>query len=157
MVVAGIMLLVAGCELDDGGGLLVTSPGGATDVVGLWTGVESIAGMDGFEGVDVGSIEEGIRFAVALRLAADGRFTLHAFDFPAAAGSERRVCTGIYDRDGRTLKFFPDAVCRPLPLSRYTIGRTAPDGLTLEASTARTPGGGEPVGDIRVRFELERD
>ncbi|MFW6078298.1 MAG: hypothetical protein ACODAE_01670 [Gemmatimonadota bacterium] len=154
---AGMAFVVGGCELDEGGGLLVTAPAGTSDVVGLWTGVESIAGVDALDGVAVGSIEEGIRFPVALRLTADGRFALNVFGFPVAGGSERRVCTGIYDRDGRTLAFFPDAVCRPLPLSRYTIGRSVPDRLTLEASTARSPGGGEPVGDIRVRLDLERD
>lgn len=154
--VVALLLAAAACEVGDGG-LLVGGVSGPASLVGVWTGTEEITGADDIGEVPVGSIEEGVRFPVSLRLTAKGRFTLRVFGFPVAAGTESRVCRGVYEGEGRTLVFFPDTTCRPLPLSRYVIGRTLPDGLTLEARTEREATGKEPVGDIRVFIDVQRD
>lgn len=153
----GVLACVAGACEHDGTGLLVGGAGPAT-VVGLWTGTEEITGETDIRGGPVGAMEEGIRFPVALKLSKHRRFTLRVSRFPVSGGgSEDRTCRGVWERDGRTLALFPDSACRALPFAEYVIGRSLPDGMTLEASSGRTATGGVQPGNIRVVFALDRD
>lgn len=156
VLVAVLAAGLSGCEHGADTDPLVTGSTEGEDLVGFWTGTERLAGMDDeVRGVDRGQ-EEAFSFRVALRLRANQTFRFWAFNFPVGAQTEQRVCEGVWEREGRILEFFPETVCRPLPLSRYAIGRFFPDGLTLEARTNAGPGG-PAAGSIRVRIRLERD
>lgn len=156
MLVALLLALgVAGCEEGADTAPLVVVPRGG-DLVGMWTGTEEVTGAtDVVSGVD-GGIEEGVKFRVALRLRSDRAFRLWVSNFPVAGQTESRVCEGVYDLDGNILEFFPESVCRALPLSRFSIGRAFPDELTLDARTNRTTRT-STTGSVRVFMRLERD
>lgn len=164
ILAAGLATAIAatGCDDDDGFDAIVAFGPDLEDVVGFWTGVEEITGAGGAAAILLigDQYQSGFRFPVALELRIDRSFVLRSFAVAVRdAGENDRVCTGVYAIDGNTLKFFPNELCRPLPLSAYTIGRFAPDGLILEANT-RAPvllSGDPAVGDIRVRIRVERD
>jgi hypothetical protein len=145
-----LALVLPGC---DGEGVLVFGPD-EEDLAGVWVGVEEITGVDDA----VAAPGHGFSFPVALDLEADGDFVLRSFGFPVEEAGEDRVCRGIFQVEGSTMRFFPNDLCRALPLNRYTIGWFAPDGLILEASTLQATGEpGAGVADIRVRIRVERD
>jgi len=148
--VVALALVLPGC---DGEGVLVFGLD-EEDLAGVWVGVEEITGT----GDAVAAPGHGFSFPVALELEADGEFVLRSFGFPVEEAGGDRVCRGIFRVDGSTMRFFPNDLCRALPLNRYTIGRSAPDGLILEASTLQAMGEPDAGGaDIRVRIRVERD
>lgn len=152
---AALLIGVAGCE-EDPDGILIGGGSERGALAGFWTGTAEITTEDDEVRAVAREFEKGVRFRVALRLRRGGGFTLRVFNYPVSRQTSRRVCTGVWEREGRILEFFPNAVCRALPLSRYVIGRQLPDGLTLEANTRRRPHEREPA-DIRVFMRLERD
>lgn len=141
-----IGLVASGCDGEGPEGIVIGDPV-EHELAGLWTGTEAITTQgDASSRVQ----DDGFQFAVSLMLEKDRRFTLRTFDFPVDGG-EGRLCKGVYRATGRDLEFFPDSFCRALPLHRYTVGRSFPDGLTLEARSGVSSGA-----DIRVRILVER-
>jgi len=129
---------------------------------GLWTGVGEITSAERTTPVTgTDAVRDGFAFPVALELHRDREFTLRSFGYPiiGAPTEEQRFCRGVFAVRGNTIEFFPDDVCPALPLYKYTIGRSFPRGLELEARTRPTVPGrvfGESV-SIRVRFDLQRE
>lgn len=144
--------VLAGCEP---GSELIFGESNPGDVVGFWVGEEEITtAEDPGSGATLG--QQGFSFPIALQLRSDGRFRLTTTNFPAEYGNEAsRRCDGVYDRTGRSIEFFADRACRALPLARYTLGRTLPRGLTLNASTASLTAFSPAT--IRVRIRLSRE
>jgi len=163
-VVLGIALCLAGAGCDEHEITPFTPLAGfepdALD--GLWTGRAEITSVErAGTGSGPGGVQDGFAFPVALELDRDRRFVLRSFGYPAAGAprEDARFCRGVFAVDGNALEFFPDDVCPALPLHRYTIGRSFPGGLHLEART-RPLLPGQFFGDaasIRVRFDLERE
>lgn len=130
-------------------------------VDGLWTGTAAITSAERttpFTGT-TGAVTDGFAFPVALELRFDRSFTLRSFGYPivGAPTEDKRFCSGVFSVSGNTIAFFPNDICPALPLSRFTIGRSFPRGLELDARTRpATPGHvfGEAV-SIRVHFHLE--
>src|SRR5690606_23766624 len=158
-VVLGIALCLAGAGCDEHEITPFTPLAGfepdALD--GLWTGRAEITSVErAGTGSGPGGVQDGFAFPVALELDRDRRFVLRSFGYPAAGAprEDARFCGGVFAVDGNAIEFFPDAVCPALPLHRYTIGRSFPRGLHLEART-RPLLPGQFFGDaasIRVRF-----
>jgi len=128
---------------------------------GLWTGHAEITSAERTTTFAGSGVQDGFAFPVALELDRDRRFTLRSFGYPivGAPTEDKRFCRGVFAVRGNAIEFFPDDVCPALPLSRYTIGRSFPRGLQLEASTRPVRPGqffGESV-SLRVRFVLERE
>jgi len=148
LAVAGLLLAIGGAGCDDG----IDDPvviKGRVALVGTWTGTAEITTAE-----DIGP-QDGTVFPVLLDLDKDGRFELITSNYPASfTDPSRRVCFGFWEREGATLELFPVEACRALPFARYTIGRTFPDGLTLDASTATSPV--HTPGSIRIRMRLDR-
>jgi hypothetical protein len=156
-----LVTITTGCDDADGpAGRLVAAEITADALPGFWTGVARVT--DGFDEMSAlrrdGPTSFG--FPVALELRRDRGFVLRAVNFPVAGGGldGDRFCTGVYNIAGRFLEFYPDHVCRALPLHRYTVGRFVPDGLLLEAeSTPARLGAGQFENiTVRVLFRLER-
>ena len=112
-------------------------------LVGTWTGVEEIRTMQD---------NNAFSFPILLNLDDDNRFTLFTAHYPASYDNESdRTCSGAYVRSGNTLTFFPAHSCRALPLTKFTMGRVLPGGVTLEARSNSS------YASIRVLIRLERD
>ncbi|HEX7051558.1 MAG TPA: hypothetical protein VF188_15230 [Longimicrobiales bacterium] len=142
------VLAVAACETGEATTGIVFLDPSSESLVGRWAGVEEIGGERGV----------AVRFPVTLSLGADRRFVLRTVGFEVSDGADARFCAGVFRLEGNLLEFFPDAACRALPIARFVVGRSFPDGLTLEGSTGR--GGGNPEFrgvDVRVRIVVERD
>jgi hypothetical protein len=127
---------------------------------GAWSGVEEITTDNditsniNFPGTTAG----GFSFPVVILFDGTNRFTLLTSNFPTSYDNESdRSCTGIYARSGSMLSLYPGSQCRALPMFKYTIGRTLPDGISLEA---RTNTSGDPMASyasVHVRFNLTQD
>lgn len=154
---ATALLVVAFAACDDDESLLVFAELERDALVGFWTGEAEITTEGDISRTEPGPIDEGVTFPVALQLTDKGRFVLHTFNYPVASATTRRTCSGVYEREGRRLEFFPNVVCRALPLNDYTIGRAVPDVLILEARAGLRPDGSEPLGNMFVSMRLERD
>jgi len=159
----GVLLtaaLAAGC---DGENRFADGPfidlDARVELAGFWTGaIEITQRGDQVPNMRAGDTHEnGFSFPVALLIRPDRTFVLWSYHFPV--GQDDRVCTGVYQADRRTVQFFTDRLCRSLPFSRYTVGRSFPDGLLLESRTGvPLVGSAEPrAGDIRVRIRVDRD
>ena len=80
----------------------------------------------------------------------------------------------ILDRDGRPLAYNVDAessaanprevadplkfvnqLCRALPLTKFTLGRTLPNGISLESRTGAAINQSSSFMNLRVRFRLD--
>lgn len=121
---------------------------------GRWSGMTEITSADDI-GTDRSNNGRGFVFPVVLDLRKGGRFTLVTSNYPASYTDDAsRTCQGTWQRSGQTLELFSFEACRALPVARYTMGRTLPDGLTLEASTRSAPT--YTPANIRVSIRLER-
>jgi hypothetical protein len=98
----------------------------------------------------------GFAFPVVIQFDGVTRiFVLRTANFATSFNNEEsRTCTGIFTKDNSTIEFFPDRLCRALPLTKFTIGRTLPDGITLEATTGAAINQSASFVDLRVRFNL---
>lgn len=150
VLVVGVMMGWVAC--DDGDhpeGWMFLAPG-SEELAGLWTGQAVIAGST-TGGVGSSGELGGVRFPISLDLHRNREFTLRTVGYPVSgSNTEARTCTGVYRVSARQLEFFPNAACRALPLYRYTIGRYAPDGLTLRGEAQGTGFGN------RVEIDVER-
>ncbi len=161
-VVLGIALCLAGaaCEEHEITPFFPLAGFDPPALDGLWTGSAEITSAEHTTPfVGTGAVQDGFAFPVALELDRDRTFTLRSFGYPivGAPTEDQRFCKGVFAVRGNTIEFFPDDVCPALPLHRYTIGRSFPRGLALEARTRPVVPGrffGESV-SIRVRFNLE--
>jgi len=161
-MVLGIALCLAGagCDEHDITPFLPLAGFEPAALDGLWTGYEEITSAERTTpAVGPGTVQDGFVFPVALELDRDRTFVLRSFGYPIAGAprEDARLCRGVYAVDGNAIAFFPNDVCPALPLSRYTIGRSFPRGLQLEARTRPLKPGqffGESA-SIRVRFSLE--
>lgn len=118
---------------------------------GRWSGTTEITAAN-----DIGSTGRGIVFPVVLDLRKGGRFNLVTSNYPTSYTDESlRTCEGTWVRRGAMLELFSFEACRALPVSRYAVGRTLPDGLTLDASTQTAPT--YTPASIRVSIRLVRD
>ena len=151
VVLLGVVL--SACE--EGTTELVIGNASPADVVGFWVGQEDITTEeDPGAGNLLGTL--GFTFPVALQLQSDGRFHLTTTNFPTRLDNEAaRTCEGTYTRRGGSIQFFANRACRALPLSRFTLGRTLPRGLNLDASTASVASSGPA--SIRVRIRVNRE
>ena len=128
-------------------------------LVGSWSGFEEITTAEDNAG-NVGSpADRGYSFPVVLNLDNNGRFTLVTSGYPTSfSNPDDRSCTGVYTRtDSRSIAFFPDESCRALPMSKYTIGRVAPAGITLESRSTAVNNPAANYLTMRVFFRLDSD
>jgi hypothetical protein len=149
--------LIAACEVDPTH-VFFQSPSDA-NLVGSWTGMEEITTAEDNAG-NVGSpADRGFSFPIVLNLDGSGRFTLFTSGYPTPFDNpEDRSCGGVYTRtDSRSITFFPDAACRALPMSKFTLGRVAPTGITLEARSTAVNNPAANYLTMRVFIRLDRD
>lgn len=129
------------------------------NLVGTWVGTIEITTTNDV-GYNYGSpADRGFNFPVVIDLNDHGGFTLITSGYPTSFdnGSDR-TCRGAYTRiDSRSLSFFPAAACRALPMTKYTIGRVAPDGITLTANANVVGNPSASYLPMRVFMRLERD
>jgi hypothetical protein len=134
---------------------------GPTDanLVGSWSGFEEITTAEDNSG-NVGSpADRGFQFPVALTLDGNGGFTLFTSGYPTSfEDPDDRSCSGLYTRtDSRSITFFPHESCRALPMTKFTIGRVAPSGITLEARSTAVNNPAANYLTMRVFIRLDRD
>lgn len=149
--------MVAGCDADPNAFFFQ----GPTDanLVGSWSGFEEITTAEDNAG-NVGSpADRGFRFPILINLHGDGRFTLLTSGYPTSFNDPNdRSCSGLYSRtDSRSISFFPNESCRALPMTRFTIGRVAPAGITLEARSTVVNNPAASYLTMRVFIRLDRD
>jgi hypothetical protein len=152
-----IAALMAACDVDPDA-VFFQSPSDA-NLVGSWTGTEEITTAEDNSG-NVGSpADRGHQFPIVLNLDATGRFTLFTSGYPTSfERPEDRSCSGTYARsDSRSISFFPNESCRALPMTKFTIGRTLPDGITLEAKSLAVNNPAASYLTMRVFIRLDRD
>ncbi|MGH7471519.1 MAG: hypothetical protein ACRENP_26505 [Longimicrobiales bacterium] len=143
--------LVAACE-DTNDPVFIFEESAGFDLVGVWAGVAEITTAEKV-GTNFGG---GFTFPVVLSLRLDRRFELITANFPTSYFDESdRDCKGVYTVEGNSVRFFAEETCRALPLSRYSVGRVIPSGLTLSASTLNTVNQNNAT--IRVLMRLDRD
>jgi hypothetical protein len=126
-------------------------------LAGAWSGIEEITTDNditsniNFPGTTAG----GFSFPVVILFDGHGQFTLLTSNYPTSYQNEEdRSCRGVYTRSGSSLSLYPASQCRALPMYKYVLGRTLPDGITLEA---RTNTSGDPMASyasVHVRFNL---
>jgi len=128
-------------------------------IVGVWSGVEEITTDNditsnvAFPGTGAG----GFSFPVIIEFQGS-RFTLTTSNFATSSADESaRTCNGIFTRSGTSIQFFPAQQCRALPLNKYTVGRTLPEGMLLEARTNTSASSLASYASIHVRFNLDRE
>ena len=147
-VIAGMALALAACDVEAGRVTFGDIPAD-TRLEGVWSGMTQIS---------TAQDNSAFSFPVVLQLDRSDRFTLITANYPAAYDDQwDRTCSGIYTRSGNTITFYPRYSCRALPLSRYTLGRTLPDGITMEANTNDIPSSMGNYASIRVLMQLERE
>jgi hypothetical protein len=149
-----VLLLGVFCACDSETNLFFADPL-PDSLYGQWIGsVEITTQENPGSGPTLGP--RGYSFPVALNFGRDRHFRLNTVNFPALYNDEySRICEGTFARDGIKMEFFADRACRALPLTKYTVGRLLPSGLTLEASTANTPM--YTPATIRVHFRIHRE
>jgi hypothetical protein len=98
----------------------------------------------------------GFAFPVVIQFDGLNRtFVLRTANFSTSFNNEEdRICAGIFTKDSNTIEFFPNQLCRALPLTKFTIGRTLPDGLNLDARTGPAINQSQSFVDMRVRYVL---
>jgi hypothetical protein len=150
-----LAVVVAGCDVDPTH-VFFESPTDA-NLVGNWSGIEEITTAED-NSPNVGSpADRGFSFPVVINLTSDGRFTLITAGYPTSFDNQSdRSCSGVYTRRANTVTFFPRESCRALPMTRYTVGRVLPSGITLNANT-NSVGNPAPYLTMRVFMRLERD
>jgi len=164
---AGVMrrfqlaLLVAGltAACDDEPNLFFFQSPTDANLVGSWSGFEEITTAEDISG-NVGSpADRGFQFPIALNMDGNGRFSLFTSGYPTSFDDPSdRTCSGIYTRtDSRSITFFPSESCRALPMTKFTIGRVAPSGITLEARSTAVNNPAASYLTMRVFIRLDRD
>jgi len=149
LALLGLLALSLACDAEIEDPLFIK---GDQSLVGTWTGTAEITTAGD---IGSGSSSGGVVFPVLLELRKGGRFELIASNFPTAfSDPNERTCAGSWERRGTMLELFAFEACRALPFARYTIGRTLPDGITLDATTATSPV--HTPGNIRATLRLER-
>lgn len=144
-----VVLLVGLSGCDDGDhpdGWVFLGPT-PKELEGVWTGEALIAATTS-DGTVVD--RDGFRFPVSLDLHANQHFVLRTFGFPVSGHPEDRTCAGIFRVTSQQLEFFPNTSCRALPVSRFTIGSFAPNGLTLRSEPW------DPSFGTFVKIQVER-
>jgi hypothetical protein len=152
-----IALLIGACDVDPTH-VFFQSPSDA-NLVGSWSGMEEITTAEDISG-NVGSpADRGHQFPIVLNLDASGRFTLFTSGYPTSfTRPEDRSCSGVYTRtDSRSISFLPNESCRALPMTKFTIGRTLPDGITLEAKSTAVNNPAASYLTMRVFIRLDRN
>ena len=128
------------------------------NLVGTWTGVEEITTDDDItSNINFpGTTQGGFSFPVVINFGADGRFTLYTANVPTSYRYEEdRTCSGAYSRKNATVQFYPSYLCRALPMSSYTLGRTLPSGISLEARTNTSGSTMASYASVHVRINLD--
>ena len=129
------------------------------NLVGSWSGFEEITTAEDNAG-NVGSpADRGFSFPIVINLESNGRFTLFTSGYPTSFDDPNdRSCRGSYTRtDSRSISFFPNESCRALPMTKFTIGRVAPAGITLEARSTAVNNPAANYLTMRVFIRLDRD
>ncbi|MGQ0813096.1 MAG: hypothetical protein ACT4O1_01360 [Gemmatimonadota bacterium] len=128
-------------------------------LTGVWVGTEEITtDEDIASNSSYGEYGKGFSFPVVIDFDGRGRFTLFTGNFPTSYRNEAdRTCSGVYTQTSHTLRLLPNEQCRALPLTRFTIGRILPGGISLEARTGSSMSSLASYASVRVRFRLERD
>lgn len=125
---------------------------------GVWTGTGEITTDDDLAWNTTYNDNRGFNFPVVIQFDEDGSFVLHTANFATSYDNEAaRTCSGVYSKSNATLNFFPGELCRALPLTKFTIGRTLPSGISLEARTGSTLSPSASYVNMRVRFRLDPD
>jgi hypothetical protein len=152
-----LALPITACDVDPTH-VFFQSPSDA-NLVGSWSGMEEITTAED-NATNLGSpADRGFAFPIVLNLESNGRFTLFTAGYPTSfQDQDERSCSGLYTRtDSRSISFFANSACRALPMPKFTIGRVAPTGITLEA---RSTAVGNPAANyltMRVFIRLDRD
>jgi hypothetical protein len=159
--IAALAILGVACDKDENQfpDIVTVESSETARLAGFWTGVAEVSGpLDPTANAGTRG-ERGTTFVVALRLDPSGGFMLWSPDYPAVGVPEGdRVCSGVYEREGSTITFFPSGACRALPLLRFTVGHLGANELYLEARSGQVlqPGSLDSAG-IWVRIRVERD
>ena len=126
---------------------------------GVWTGIEEITtDEDIASNSSYGEYGKGFSFPVVLDFDGRGRFMLITGNFPTSyINPDDRSCLGVYTQRGHVIRLLPSEQCRALPLTQFTIGRTLPGGISLEARTGSSLSSLANYASVRVRFRLERE
>lgn len=129
------------------------------NLVGTWSGMEEITtAQDNASNFTYSDSDRGFSFPVAINFDDRGRFTLFTANFPASYDYDSdRTCSGAYTRKSNTISFFPSHACRALPMTKYTIGRVLPGGISLEARSNTVGNASASYLTMRVFIRLERD
>ena len=149
--------LVAACDAEPN--LFTFQAPTDESLIGSWSGFEEITTAEDNAG-NVGSpADRGYSFPVVLNLEAGGRFTLFTSGYPTSfSNPDDRSCSGAYTRnDSRSITFFANESCRALPMAKFTIGRVAPAGITLESRSTAVNNPAANYLTMRVFFRLDRD
>lgn len=128
------------------------------NLVGTWSGTEEITTAED-NSPNVGSpADRGFTFPVVINFDNQGRFTLFTTGYAASFDNDSdRTCSGAYTRKSNTISFFPSESCRALPMTKYSIGRVLPTGITLEASSNAVGNASASYLTMRVFIRLDRD
>lgn len=129
------------------------------DVIsGVWTGTEEITTENDITSNVTFPGNAGFSFPVMIQFDGSNRFTLFTTNYATSPVDEAaRSCSGVFTHRNNTLQFFPFEQCRALPMSKYTLGRTLPSGITLEARTNTSLSNLSSYASVHVRFNLERE
>lgn len=123
---------------------------------GVWTGTGEITTDDDLAWNTTYGDDRGFSFPVVIQFDGNGKFLLSTANFSTSYNNgSARTCSGVYSKSNATLQFFPGELCRALPLTRFTIGRTLPSGLSLEARTGSAINSSASFVNMRVRFRLD--
>jgi hypothetical protein len=128
------------------------------NLTGVWSGTEEITTDDDItSNVNFpGTTQGGFDFPVVINFGTDGRFTLHTANFPTSYQyDEDRTCSGVYTHTNSTVQFFPSSLCRALPMTKFTLGRTLPSGISLEARTNTSGSAMASYASVHVRIFLD--
>jgi hypothetical protein len=151
------MFLAAGCGTKPD--RIIFEEPSSDRITGVWSGIEEITANDditsniAFPGTGAG----GFSFPVIIQF--DGRnFTLITSGYATSSFDDRaRTCSGVFTRSGTSIQFFPVQECRALPMNKFTVGRTLPNGMSLEARSNTTASALATYANVHVRFNLDRE
>jgi hypothetical protein len=125
-------------------------------MAGVWVGTGEITTDDDLAWNTTYGDTRGFSFPVVVQFDGEGHFMLQTANFPTSYNNEAaRSCSGAFAKSNASLQFFPSELCRALPLTKFTIGRILPSGISLEARTGGALNQSTAFVSMRVRFRLD--
>ena len=123
---------------------------------GAWVGMGEITTDDDLAWNTTYGDTRGVSFPVVIQFSEDNNFTLRTSGYATSYNNEEaRTCSGFFAKTNASIEFFPNSLCRALPLTQFTIGRTLPNGISLESRTGSAINSSSSFMNLRVRFRLD--